>query len=136
MRKVYVAGKMTAKKEVQRVQRLVKDRGGIITFDWTGPEGKTQRDWHHDPAGARRIAQTERDAVEEADLLILVNWERGLGMYIEAGMALLQRKPVLLWGKTCDSVFFHLDEIDYVEEEKTLISWLDTWFDFAHDEDI
>jgi nucleoside 2-deoxyribosyltransferase len=126
MKKVYVAGKMTAVKEVRKVQQMVSDRGGTITFDWTGPEGKIRRDWHGHPDQANRIAETERMAVEEADFVILCHHDHGLGMYIETGMALAQHKEVLMYGRKNDSVFWYLPEVLYTETEEQLADHLDS----------
>lgn len=77
---------------VEQLIRTLLDAGHTITFDWTVcPKVPS---YEEDPELCRSISIDEVNAVKEADILILLDFHKGVGMYIEAGVALASDIPV------------------------------------------
>lgn len=115
--RIYVAGRVGNIQQVRALQLLFTQRGHEITYDWTGPEGETRRDWSGHREEACEIAQREVDGVASADAVALVGYgceeqnKGGLGCFIEVGMALAAGKPVAVWGPARESVFWYLPNV-------------------------
>lgn len=119
----YVAGKLNERDRVRRVQEMIWDVGGRITFDWTAiedvPDSKVE------PYTGRSIAIKERAGVWDANLFVLCNSAQGMrGAHIETGMALSHSIPVVILdpGKRM-SIFWYLDEVTLLTTEE-FPSWL------------
>lgn len=111
--RVYVAGRVKDIPAVQRAQAIVRGFGHEITFDWTGDNGEVRDDWSGAPERAREISSMERDAVRDADALVLVWHEHGgLGALIETGMALAQGKRIIVYGEPRESVFWYAPGVE------------------------
>lgn len=113
---VYVAGK-----DFDRCAALMdwlRDQGHPCAFDWTEL-----------PAGCRdpEAAEQMRAAIDYADALVLVGTEpKMLGAYVEVGMALARRIPVILFATSRDSLFWRLPEVHYVLSTDALLAVLDS----------
>lgn len=108
---VYVAG---STKDTDRVMAMQSDliyAGCRITFDWTGPEGAIRGDWSKETDTAHRISNRERDAVKEAEAVVVLPPDRGLGCWIEVGMALAHHTPVYVLESDRESVFWYIGEV-------------------------
>lgn len=112
--KVYVAGSTKEKGRVNQVQELCTARGWQITFDWTrskeeGGEGDVRVFWDKEPERARELSLRERQAIREADVLILV-WPEvttGLGCHYETAWGMDACAETWIMGCPRDSVFFY-----------------------------
>lgn len=123
--RVYVAGRTKDVGTVQRVQSMVRGVGHEITFNWTGVEGEIRDSWASDPTRAREISSLERDAVRDADMLVLVWHEHGgLGALIETGMALAQGKRVIVYGVPRESVFWYAPGVEMAPDAIALMAAL------------
>lgn len=114
MSSVYVAGRTSDIERVRRIQKMFIDRGYIVTFDWTGPNGEIRKDWDgmaH--SRGQRLAVVELSAVASADVTVLVwkdpedNRQGMVGALIEAGAALAFGNHLWILNPSRDSVFFH-----------------------------
>jgi nucleoside 2-deoxyribosyltransferase len=106
--RVYVAGSMYSPGIylVRDVLITVRAAGHEVTYDWTEqPISETG-----DPDERRELAQAERRGVLDADLLILIDYQRPRGALIEMGMALGAGKEalVLMEEGSNPSLFYHL----------------------------
>jgi hypothetical protein len=90
--KVYVAGKI-GDSEPSYVMDKVRERGHEITFDWTSfPHLKPYEENAELSADA---AELELSGVINAGVILFVQHERGVGMYVELGAALMMQKQVI-----------------------------------------
>lgn len=181
--KIYVAGRTTDVRNVQRIADAVEDEGHEITFKWWGEEGEIRTDlksedlellddspigagvvevegwqtvvrhnptgecatgtgfskvaahdaavnklratlnagWHAAPERARELAERERKAVWDADLVVLVWAPDLLGAAIEVGIALGEEKPVYVYRSGRDSVFWYLPGCKQVNSQVELL---------------
>jgi hypothetical protein len=102
--------------EVRVVQRTLRDAGHLITFDWTDMSngGRIEEDWGPYADEATGHALKERAAVLRADVLVLVapaEKGRGLGCFLETGIAIGAGIPVLILGNMRESVFWYLPRV-------------------------
>lgn len=124
--KVYVAAPAVERDLAVRIMDMVRGYGHEITFDWAGEEADIRPHWRGQRDEGRTHAEKERSGVKEAGLLILVlpsekYKERGLGAYIEFGMAAGQNKTIWVVGFedfSRDSIFFCLPEVHLLTLEE------------------
>ncbi len=130
---VYVAGSRHERAEINALQAFITAHGHEITFDWTGHEGAVLADHsggHHGPDEERWAAIADREirAVVDADVVVvcLSPVGRGRGTFIEVGVALRDRKPVLLVGdaKANDSNFWALPNVILIKNDTQLVNTL------------
>lgn len=130
----YIAGRLSAVPEVQKIRDLVRDHGHHVTFDWTvteeeGGEGEMRSSWKDAPERARQLSLAERKGVELADFLILHLSARtgGVGCWVEYGMAAAMHKPLWIMQNELyprDSVFFYLPEVLMIKSTEMLKQYL------------
>lgn len=125
----YVASPAIIIEEAREVIKLVKETGHRITFDWThmkedGGQGVIRESWKEHPSEGTVHSSKEREAIRYADKVILILPEvgnRGLGCFIEFGIAMGMCKPVWVLGRhryPKDSVFFYLPEVRFLEDKE------------------
>lgn len=122
---IYVAASTAHCDMAALVATIAESHKHKITFKWWGPESEIRRDWSQNPETrqrARLLANTERLAVRSADLVVLLAPPpgRGLGCFIEAGMALAQNTPVWVvetpgGARIRESVFWHLEQVEMLD---------------------
>jgi hypothetical protein len=106
--KVYLAAPWAARASMPAIAARLADAGHVITEPWwTYPNTA-------DPAVLRRGATRNVAGVTAADALLLVNSQRRgretSGKAVETGIAVGQRKPVLLVGKP-SNIFHYLPDV-------------------------
>ena len=112
MEKFYVASSFKNIDTVRYVSNELIHRGYIQTYDWT------QNDRASTVKDLKEIGQQERNAVLEADFLIVL-LPGGKGSHIEFGIALGQGKRIYLYSQNDEvdrfettSTFYHLSEVE------------------------
>lgn len=112
MEKFYVASSFKNIDTVRYVSNELINRGYIQTYDWT------QNDRASTVKDLKEIGQQERNAVLEADFLIVL-LPGGKGSHIEFGIALGQGKRIYLYSQNDEvdrfettSTFYHLSEVE------------------------
>ena len=128
--RIYVAGSTKEIERVQRVRDAVLEAGHVITFDWTGEEGEIRDgsgpNWTSAPDVAHGLATREVEAVRSADHVILLvpNERRGLGCFVEFGVAVGHDIPVWVCFDGADgfrdSVFWHLTDVFTMRDDEAL----------------
>jgi nucleoside 2-deoxyribosyltransferase len=104
--KVFVSGKVGDEADARRVMDILRALGHDLTFDWTAIPHLQPYDDNADAAA--RAAVLEVRGVQEADALVLVAHERGVGMYVELGIALgLGKKVYVITAQPSRTMFFH-----------------------------
>lgn len=127
--KFYVASQGRLREKAREIQSGLLGLGHTITFDWTrtkdeGGEGILKLDWKPYQEEGSAHSQRERDAVREADVLILLLGRSGFGpgSFIEFGIAAGLDIETWVIGRrnwTRDSIFFCLPNVmhfDYPEQ--------------------
>ena len=114
MKKFYVASSLNNKEAVRSVSEYLVSKGYIHTYDWTRNESVSSLEQ------LREIGQAEKDAVLEADFLIVL-LPGGKGTHIEFGIALGQGKQIYLYSETEEinevgktSTFYHLPQVEKI----------------------
>ena len=104
--KVFVTGKAGEEHTAREAMQLLRQAGHEITFDWTTiPHLKP---YDKNIAESRQAAILEAKGVLEADIVVLIAHEKGVGMYVELGMAIAKNKPVYVIGNITPTMFlFH-----------------------------
>lgn len=122
--KIYVASKFENVEEVREAFRLLRAAGHEITHDWTvesvgtrtGPELKEFLE---------NCAHADFMGVTDADILLLINHPLGKGMWVEMGMALAFRIPILaVFPERSDNIFMHLPEVAHFDSIQQAINSL------------
>lgn len=122
---IYVAASTAHRDMAALVATVAESHRHKITFKWWEPESEIRRDWSQTPETrqrARLLANTERLAVQSADLVVLLSPPpgRGLGCFIETGIALAQNTPVWVvetpsGTRIRESVFWHLEQVEVLD---------------------
>lgn len=104
--KVFVTGKAGEEDIARKTMESLKSAGHEITFDWTTiPHLKPYED---NVETSREAAVLEAKGVMNADALVLLVHEKGVGMYVELGMAIAAKKPIFALGHITPTMFlFH-----------------------------
>ncbi len=104
--KVFVAGKVGEDDVVKKAMETIKLAGHEITFDWTTIPHLKPYDQHVEES--KRASILESRGLLEADAVVLLIHEKGLGMYVELGMAIATQKPVyVIGGEPSRTMFLH-----------------------------
>lgn len=120
MAKVYLAGSIRDQKTVEKCRQYILSCGHQITFNWMD-EPIAPKDFFE----RKGLAETMVQAVIDASALVLVlPKERGLGCFIETGIALgLHRRVFLVHGTDPEnnqreikrqSIFWALDNVHHI----------------------
>ena len=104
--KFFVSGKVGVEKDVRAAMKALKDAGHEITFDWTKID--QLRPYDENAEASREAALKESRGVEDADVLIILAHDRGVGMYVELGIAIGSGIPVrVVTDVESRTMFFH-----------------------------
>lgn len=120
--KFFVSGKVGVEGDVKAAMKALKDAGHEITFDWTTIDHL--RPYDENAAASREVAAKESRGVEDADVLIIIAHDRGVGMYVELGIAIGSGIPVrVVTDVESRTMFFHhplvkkVDSLEQIIEE-------------------
>jgi len=104
--KFFVSGKISVEEDAREAMKAIREAGHEITFDWTTIEHL--RPYDKNATACRDAAVRETRGVEEADLLIVLAHDRGVGMYVELGIAIGSGVPVrVVTNVESRTMFFH-----------------------------
>jgi hypothetical protein len=104
--KFLVSGTGGADDVTKTVMKALKDVGHEITFDWTTIEHL--RPYDKNAAASREAAISEACGVKNADVLIVIAHDGGVGMYVELGIAIGAGIPVrVVTNVESRTMFFH-----------------------------
>lgn len=116
--KFFVSGKVGVEGDVRAAMKALKDAGHEITFDWTTIDHL--RPYDKNAEASREAALKESRGVEDADVLIILAHDRGVGMYVELGIAIGSGIPVrVVTGVESWTMFFHhplVKKVDSLEQ--------------------
>ena len=116
--KFFVSGKVGVEGDVRAAMKVLRDAGHEITFDWTTIDHL--RPYDENAAASRKTAVEESHGVEDADVLIVLSHDRGVGMYVELGIAIGSGVPVrVVTNAESRTMFFHhplVKKVDSIEQ--------------------
>ena len=116
--KFFVSGKVGVEGDVRTVMKLLQEAGHEITFDWTKIDHLRPYDVNIE--ACREVAVKESYGVKTADMLIILPHDRGVGMYVELGIAIGSGIPVrVVTDVESHTMFFHhplVKKVDSVEQ--------------------
>lgn len=120
--KFFVSGKVGDDDITKTVMKTLKSAGHEITFDWTAIEHL--RPYDKNASASREAAISENRGVKNADVLVIIAHNKGVGMYVELGIAIGVGIPVrVVTNVESRTMFFHhplvrkVTSIDEVIEE-------------------
>jgi hypothetical protein len=120
--KFFVSGKVGDDATTKTVMKALENAGHEITFDWTTIEHLKPYD--KNATASREAAISESSGVKNADVLVIIAHDKGVGMYVELGIAIGVGIPIRVVTKTeSRTMFFHhplvkkVSSIDEVIEE-------------------
>jgi len=120
--KFFVSGKVGVEGDVRAAMKALKDAGHEITFDWTTID--RLRPYDKNAAASREAAIKESRGVEDADVLIIIAHDQGIGMYVELGIAIGSGIPIrVVTTAESRTMFFHhplvkkVDSLDQILNE-------------------
>jgi hypothetical protein len=104
--KFFVSGKIGDEDNVKKAMQALRDAGHEITFDWTTIDHL--RPYDINSSASREAAIKESRGVLDADVLVIFAHERGVGMYVELGIAIGAGMPIRVVTNTeSRTMFFH-----------------------------
>jgi hypothetical protein len=116
--KFFVSGKVGVESDVRSVMKAIREAGHEITFDWTTIDHL--RPYDENATACRDAALKESLGVKDADVLIVISHDRGVGMYVELGIAIGCGVPVrVVTNVESRTMFFHhplVKKVDSIEQ--------------------
>jgi len=118
--KFFVSGKVGAEENVRAVMKALQDAGHEITFDWTKIDHL--RPYEKNSAASRSAAIKESHGVKDADVLIILAHDHGIGMYVELGIAIGCGIPIrVVTDVESRTMFFHHPLVKKVDSFKQIL---------------
>jgi hypothetical protein len=119
--KFFVSGKIGSNQDVNQLMNVLKAAGHEITFDWTAIEHL--RPYDTNAKASREAALLEARGVKSADVLIVIAHDRGVGLFVEMGIAIGAGIPVrVITNKESRTMFFHHPLIKRVTDINQIIN--------------
>lgn len=126
--RVYLATKFENLKEFNEAKQMLEDLGHELTHDWSKEDasGKTGPELEAYLTGC---ALADLQGVRDAEALLIINHEKGKGMFVEMGAALAWQKPVFFVYP--DRAYNIFTKVPGVEEFDDLTKAIDALHDYA-----
>ena len=116
--KFFVSGKVGVEGDARSVMNALRAAGHEITFDWTTIDHL--RPYDENAAASREAAVKESHGVKDADVLIVLPHDQGVGIYVELGIAIGSGVPVrVVTNVESRTMFFHhplVKKVDSLEQ--------------------
>lgn len=124
---VFVSGKIGSENEPAEVIALLEAKGYNITFNWT--EAPHLRPYEANKEKSLDLAIKEIDGVKDADILILMLHDKGVGMFVEFGAALAKGIPVIAIDNAIEprSMFLYHPLVMRVSSVERALRALENW---------
>ena len=104
--KFFVSGKIGEESNVKQAIEILRESGHDVTFDWTSIPHL--RPYEENADAARDAAIQESQAVKNSNVLLLIPHEKGVGMYVELGIAIGVGIPIrIITTSESNTMFFH-----------------------------
>jgi len=104
--KFFVSGKVGVENDAKKAMQALREAGHEITFDWTTIEDLKPYDLNS--SASRGAAIKETRGILDADVVVIFAHEKGVGLYVELGIAIGAGIPVrVVTNEESRSMFFH-----------------------------
>ena len=104
--KFFVSGKIGVEHNANAAMTALKNAGHEITFDWTSISHL--RPYDLNSSASREAAIKESRGIKDADVLVVMAHDKGVGMYVELGIAIGCGVPVrVVTDADSRTMFFH-----------------------------
>ena len=104
--KFFVSGKIGIQNDAKSAMKILQNAGHQITFDWTTIEHL--RPYDKNSSASREAAIQESQGVKDADVFVIIAHNKGVGMYVELGIAIGISIPIrIITNVESRSMFFH-----------------------------
>jgi len=118
--KFFVSGKVGVEGDAREAVKALQEAGHEITFDWTTIEHL--RPYDENATASREAAVKESRGVQDADVLIVLAHDRGVGMYVELGIAIGSGVPVrVVTNGESRTMFFHHPLVSKVQRLEQIL---------------
>lgn len=102
----FVSGKVGVEDDAKAVMAALENAGHEISFDWT--RISHLRPYDENSAASREAACKEARGVKDADVLVILAHQGGVGMYVELGIAIGAGIPIrVVTDGESRTMFFH-----------------------------
>lgn len=120
--KFFVSGKIGFEADVKQAIALLENAGHEITLDWT--KIAHLKPYNQNPTLSREAAILESQAAKAADVFVMLAHEKGIGMFVELGIAIGADIPirVVTNQESSRTMFFHHPLVKRVSSIKDVIS--------------
>lgn len=99
----------------------LRNAGHTISFDWTSI--RHLKPYDQNASESREAAVLEARAVKDADVLVVAAHDKGVGMYVELGIAIGAGVPIrVISGDASRTMFFHHPLVRIVESVDEIIA--------------
>lgn len=116
----FVSGKVGIENDAKALMDALEEAGHSITFDWT--RVRHLRPYDENIEASREAACEEAHGVKGADVLVIVAHEKGVGMYVELGIAIGAGIPVrVITTGESRTMFFHHPLVKRVSSAQEII---------------
>jgi len=114
---IYVAGSWDERVRIGEIMRILEANNHHVMVNWIA----------HDGPESTSYAHADRLGVFQCDVFVFCNpWLLSRGKYIELGMAIALRKPIICTGTEPIGIFEHLGVIKHVNTIDELLNLLST----------
>jgi hypothetical protein len=104
--KFFVSGKVGSENDAKQMMEQLREAGHEITFDWTTI--RHLRPYDENSRASREAALKETKGVLDADVLVIIGHEKGVGIFVELGIAIAAGIPVrVVTDMASQTMFFH-----------------------------
>lgn len=117
--KFYISSRTKDIKKVEKIIKKLKEFGHSITFDWL--KQNNLKPYTKNPKLSASFSEQAFSAIKKCDFFILLTDEAGTGMHTELGIAIVQKKKIIIIGKHLNTnIFFFYPNIKRLNSIKEL----------------
>lgn len=132
--KIYLSGPWVERADMEEYAARLVGEGHLITHPWWDVEAGLN-EAELDAPFLRGCAEADVRGVLNANVVLVINSQKSEGKAVEQGIAIANKKPILVVGKDNTHIFQHLpfyrmvNTFDDAIETLRTISWLITFKD-------
>lgn len=134
--KIYVAAKFEEAPRVQKLYKILRERGHEITHDWT-TEDASKYSGADLAAYKAECAYNDYLGVKHCDLCLVLNHDKLYGGAAEMGMAIAWNKKIVVVGESIrENIFFHLKNMIKPKSTEAALEYIGFAANWGEDVDL